>query len=312
MGCWYSTCFMSNLPIMPGDDIAIFILAPNYPYERTGMTCHPTDKYVPLGFPIFAEYDDDVRVRNVREINEYMSRYLHEFVPAYVKTGSVLVHDVDGDVEVPSFEKYEWDDIEDFVRNVANQELYVNDRNGKKEKLEHVMVHTDLYNALIKNMAHRIPYDCTETYEDLVHTKVVKTIEWLKEDDDLRAFAREKYGIDNPIIFRRFSDRVHVETFNRWHSLDKLVNYYLETEDGCIIDDVVRYIMWAQVMDLSRRGYHCLTGAGSQSQEMMVQRVIAEYIIVKCVEREAEAEADGYDEQEDGSVLEETLYWWND
>ena len=27
MGCWYSTCFISNLPIMPGDDIAIIVLA---------------------------------------------------------------------------------------------------------------------------------------------------------------------------------------------------------------------------------------------------------------------------------------------
>jgi hypothetical protein len=75
---------------MPGDDIAIFILAPNYPDEKDGLTCCPTERYMPQGFPIFAEYDDDIQVRNIREINEYMTRYLHEFATVYIKKGQHL------------------------------------------------------------------------------------------------------------------------------------------------------------------------------------------------------------------------------
>ena len=313
MGCWYSTCFISNLPLMPGDDIAIFILAPNYPDEKDGLTCYPTDRYIPLGFPIFAEYDDDVQVRNVREINEYMTRYLHEFAPVYVKKGSILIYDPDGDIDVPAFEEYKWDDIEDFVRSVIYQELYVDDRNGNKKKLEHVMIHTGLYNALLNNMSHRIPYGYAETLYDLYYAKVLRAIEWLKEEDDLRALVKAECGIDVPFL-RRFSDRVHIETFNRWMSLDKMVNYYLETEDGCIIDEIVRYIMWSTVMNYSRKGYHCISGGGSQCQEMMLQKIIAEYIVAKCTERELEAEEDAmeYGEPVEGNVLEETLYFWKD
>ena len=312
MGCWYSTCFMSHLPLMPGDDIAIFILAPNYPDEKDGLACYPAERYMPLGFPIFAEYDDDVQVCNIREINEYTTRYLHEFAPVYVKKGSTLIHHTDVDIEVPSFKEYEWDDIEDFIRSVIYQELYVDDRNGKKKKLEHVMVHTGLYNALLNNMSNRIPYGQTETLCNLYYAKVLRTIEWLKKEDDWIKKVEMECGKPIP-RFARFSDKIHLETFNRWNSLDKIVNYYLETEDDYIIDELVRHIMWAFVMNYSRYGYHCVSGGGSQCQEMMLQKIIAEFIVMKCNEREAEAAEDAVEcgEPLDDSVLEETLYWWD-
>lgn len=316
MGCWYSTCFMSHLPLMPGDDICIFILAPNYPDQKDGLMCYPNERYTPIGFPVFAEYDDDVQVRNVREINEYMNRYLHEFATIYVKDYTICV---DGEDQIV-YNEYEWDNTEEFVRDVVYGNLYV-DRDGKKLRLEHVMVHSKLRYNLINNIAKRIPYGQKESFGDLMYRKILKTIEWLKgeyehiakikDNEKLMAVFREN-GIDFP-CFRRFTDKIHLDSLSRWNSLDKMARYYVETEDGIILDDILNYILWNQVMHYSRYGYHCVSGGGSQCQEMMLQKIIAEFVIEKCNERELEAKEDMVDDkmEDELDVLSETLYFWD-
>jgi hypothetical protein len=89
-----------------------------------------------------------------------------------------------------------------------------------------------------------------------------------------------------------------------------MAKYYLETEDGYILDHILNYILWSHVMNYSRYGYCCVSGAGSQCQEMMLQKIIAEFIIVKCTEREMKAEED-CEEDYEGNVLEETLFWYD-
>jgi hypothetical protein len=296
---------MSHLPLRPGDDITIFLLAPHYPDQRDGLMCYPTERYAPIGFPILAEYDDDVQVRKIRDVKDYTIRYLHEFAPVYIKKGSTLVHDVDGDHEVPLFDEYKWDDLEDFVRDVIYGQLYV-DRDGKKLRLEHVMMHTDLYYDLIANVADRIPYGQTKTLEVLLEHKILTTIEWLKDDEAFTKLMQGKYGINAPAI-RRFSDRVHIDTYTRWKTLDRMAQYYIETENGLILDDIMDYILWNYVMNYSRYGYHCISGGGSQCQEMMLQKIIAEFILDKCESRKHESAKDYQ-----GNVLEETMYWWAD
>ena len=308
MGSWYSTCFMSHLPLIPGDDIAIFLLAPNYKHEKDGLTCYPTDRYSPIGFPIFAEYDDDTQFRNIREINEYMERYLQEFATVYTRKrhcGDI------GEEDTFTFEKYEWADLEHFVEGVVYGKLWVDDRNGEKQRLEHTMVHTDLYNKLIQNISQRIPYGQTETLETLTYRKILKTMEWLKEEDELIAKLKHEMPLMEFWPLKKFTDKVPLDTFSRWDTLNTMARYFIETDDGYILDHILNYILWNQVMNYSRYGYHCVSGGGSQCQEMMLQKIIAEFVVVKCTERELGAEEDGYNGS-DGSVLEETLLWWDD
>jgi hypothetical protein len=140
-------------------------------------------------------------------------------LPLYIsKKGSIYIEGV-GDS--PVFEEYKWDDIEDFVRSVIYQELYVDDRNGDKKRLEHVMMHTGLYTALLNNMSNRIPYGQTETLYELYLAKVVRTIEWVKGENDWISQVERECSKKIP-RFARFSDKIHLETFNRWNSLDKM------------------------------------------------------------------------------------------
>lgn len=315
MGSWYNTCFMSHLPLMPGDDIAIFLLAPNYKHEKDGLTCYPTDRYSPIGFPIFAEYDDDTQFRNIREINEYMERYLQEF--ATVFTRKRHYGDI-GEEDTFTFEKYVWTDLEQFVKGVVYGELWVDDRNGQKQRLEHTMVHTELYYNLIRNISHRVPYGQTETFETLMDRKILKTMEWLREEDEYiseiklnsQVMAKLKEDGIEFAGFRKFTDKVPLDTFSRWDTLNTMARYFIEADDGYILDHILNHILWNQVMHFSRYGYHCISGGGSQCQEMALQKIIAEFVIKKCDEREHESRCESYDEY-DGNVLEETILWWD-
>jgi len=55
MGCWNHTCFLSNLSISAGTDIALMTLIQTEP----GMgSCRPTEHYYPAPVMIYGEYDD--------------------------------------------------------------------------------------------------------------------------------------------------------------------------------------------------------------------------------------------------------------
>ena len=302
MGCWYSTCFMSNLPIMPGDDIAIIVLAPNYPSRKTQLTCNATDRYSPIGAPFFAEYDDDLRIRNLKSVSTHNIRYFKEFANLHEASGRVSIDGKD----FISYEKYKIESMEKFLIDVVEGRVYV-DRKGfgedDKAPLEHVMIHASLYEILINNVANRKPVNCEDTYENEIYTKVIKTIEWMKEEDEMLTNLRDEIQVDM-LRVRRFSDRVHIDSLSRWSPMDKFAKYYLESENEEILDDIVKYVIWATVMNMSRKGYHCISGAGSQDRELMIHKLIADWVYKKC--EEAIESSDDFE----GNALEESIYFW--
>jgi hypothetical protein len=60
MGCWYETCGFSNLPIMPGDRVLLFLLARGTECDdgRSGFS-YPSGQWSPICLPLFGKYDDD-------------------------------------------------------------------------------------------------------------------------------------------------------------------------------------------------------------------------------------------------------------
>ena len=64
MGCWNATCNVSNLPIFWGDKVVLIPLVKVSSKETKFNPCYPTDNFIPLGFPIFGEYDDYGRLEN--------------------------------------------------------------------------------------------------------------------------------------------------------------------------------------------------------------------------------------------------------
>lgn len=77
MGCWNATCGVSQLPILAGEKIRVFILEPSMHSDRSpNMTCYSTDHYTPLGIPFVAEYNDYGSVEN--SVENYNTEILHK------------------------------------------------------------------------------------------------------------------------------------------------------------------------------------------------------------------------------------------
>ena len=57
MGCWNGSCFLTNLPIMHGEDVRVFILHNQHP-NYGNRYCNPTDCYCPLAFSFKGKYND--------------------------------------------------------------------------------------------------------------------------------------------------------------------------------------------------------------------------------------------------------------
>lgn len=57
MGCWNHTCALTNLPVMGGDDVYVFILE-EHPFNRTHNYCYPTNFWCPLPIYFEGKYDD--------------------------------------------------------------------------------------------------------------------------------------------------------------------------------------------------------------------------------------------------------------
>lgn len=66
MGSWNGTCGVSQLPIMYGDDVAIFLMKKNKYNREDYMGCvHSDNFYEPVSPAIFGRYDDYGRVTDV-------------------------------------------------------------------------------------------------------------------------------------------------------------------------------------------------------------------------------------------------------
>lgn len=67
MGSWNGTCGISQLPIMPGDDVAIFLIKENMSSQINHFGCvHADDYYFPISPALIGKYDDCGRVQDVK------------------------------------------------------------------------------------------------------------------------------------------------------------------------------------------------------------------------------------------------------
>ena len=301
MGCWNETCFMSNLPIRWGNKVAFFVFAPTS-HQEIMETCYPDDNYVPLCFPIIGEYDDYGRIENFT-MNPYMEQYLKTFTNLYT-----IHHNSDGEKELVD---YQYTTAESFIERLCGHSLFVNSVTSKdKLPLEFVMMHYELYQKLLDDMANRIPYGKSDNLKTLHHNRVINVLKKISEkrNDFCDDIFKEKFGEMWAKQQFNFCDEYRFSHEYRWRSMNAMADLYLETQDDTLVDDIVNHIMWCHVMTYSRKGYHCYSGGGSQSLEYKIHKIIAEFILAKCEEYRND-EDEGYQPE---SILSETIFFWGD
>lgn len=280
MGYWNETCFMSNLPICYGDKVALFVLAPAS-RQVLGEAYYPSDNFVALGFPIIGTYDDYGGIEKV-SINPYMERYLASFKMFRKQTGT------SGEDE---YVDYHYKSVKEFLDALTSNQLFVNTALPvKKSSMSYVMIHYELYQSLLMDMANRKPYGDSQTLKELHRVGIVQALKQMYDEV-------QDFGSNLGFTAFNLSDYYHYSQDNRWKSMDKMAKYYLEfCSDDELIDEIVDFILWHMVMLYSRKGYHCYSGAGSQSAEYKIHKLIATFILEKCEERQNGSSDDSLEE----------------
>ena len=298
MGSWYATCFMSHLPIEPGQRVAAIILAPRNHDGVSACTCNADDYFVPIGTPIFGKYDDCGALRDI-DANDYMKRYLEQ-----LKLTIPLVNEND-------HHEYFFATLEDVVSDIARKNLYVD-----KKELDMVLIHEDLYYKLLNEVANRIPYDHTESLRDLHTYAIIQAIDKVAEGraniEKLKAEGIDAFeNVEDTLWFSKLHDYLRYANDHRWNSMDWFAEEYLRTKDEVIIQMIADYIMWHTVVEYSRSAYGCMSGRGSQCCEMRLQTIIAEFIIVRSLLKQSEIEPELIDKTDTNGILRDTMYFWD-
>ena len=276
MGYYYGTCFMSNIHILTGEEVAIFVLAPSHTDTTPGFGYYPDSKFKTIGFPIIAEFDEDTGFRNINHVNAYAEEYFRSAIQMYRKKRS----EDDGTV----FEEYHWEDIDQFVQRLMYGELFVRCEDDEIRQMSYVMMHEGLRQNLLVHMGSRIPYDNTENLRRLIKNKVQTSIDeckktyswWIECPNEVR--QKFPYKAD-------FSLWSSIESYEPWDNLNIMVTYYIKSPENEIVDEIAEYAIWRYVMSRSRKGYHC-NPLGGQCEDMMCQAIIAEFVLDKFEERE--------------------------
>jgi hypothetical protein len=267
---------MSNTPILSGEKIAIFVLAPKHTDIEPGLGVVAESKFKPVGFPIIAEFDEDTDFRNISYVSPYAEQYLRAYLHLYRKDRSIEDENV-------AFQEYQWESLEKFLAHLISWELFVKCEDGEIRRLSYAMMHEELRSDLLKHVSSRVPYGETETYRKLMADKVRKAIEKCEVD------YTDWLGYHNTIRQKcnwnsKFSLWSKIEGDEPWDNLDTMVTYYILKPESDIVNDIVDHALWRTVMCYSRKGYHCYP-VGSQCEDMQYLKIIAEFTLQKCNER---------------------------
>lgn len=120
MGCWNGTCGISQLPILAGEKIRVFILKPssgtNKFVTNPNSFVYSTDMFDALGVPFVAEYDDYGSVENV--VEDYNSKIIHAALKDMVVLPKNKPFSKGDDVQLNGKSHFEIVDIQDDMVSV--------------------------------------------------------------------------------------------------------------------------------------------------------------------------------------------------
>lgn len=296
MGCWNETCFFSNLPIMAGERIVLIPLISSFGIE-SGKTCYVTDNYSPMGFVFRGEYNDYGGIENYS-----VSNIINDFFSTK-KIKKIYNKDVTEEDCIKAFkqsslkspmniaknlmqaEPIDFANIDEFLEHLIHEGLCYGIR---KLPLNFVMIHEELYDSLINEIGERIPYGQGKTFRKLWEENIYNFK--AKKEQDKKIW--KELGMDIVPCISSPSQEIGIPGANGCY--DFMLSKILEGRDD-LIDVLVDTVMLTTAVSLSRKGYLCLSGAGSQSQEYKIHLLLSNFIEKKAKEHEN---------------TEESLFWW--
>ena len=297
MGYWNATCNITNLPICGGDKVVLIPLV-KVKDECGFNVCYPTDVFVPFGFPLFGEYDEYGAIENIKTLKENEEHLLNSFNYFYKKNDGVNIR----------YEVIMKNNLDDFVKNVlcTRSNSYIRTNSVLHENglvgISYMMVHAEVYHAMVNKVANYITSDNISFREKL-------TNDFSKEIGKCRKDFENYVNIKNEYIKKNLSSEktealFDMMTFEKYCNLTKTL-FSIGTLNPCrvawqemtkkliaddlqsLLDEVVNLHLFTKALSLSRKGYLCDSGAGSQDTETDMNYLIANFIIKHIEEKNA-------------------------
>lgn len=307
MGCWNATCNISNLPIFWGDKVVLIPLVKVSSKSTKFNPCYPTDNFVPLGFPIFGEYDDYGRVEHAHT-SEWNEAHLRQFKYYFEER----------DDDAP--EKYKpvtlKEDFDAFVGQVlcCSEGCYI-DLDNKyfhpegKAMVTYMMIHQGVYEKLLADMAGRIPYNHSVCLKEAMIPKLVEQLDkYIKLCPSREECSTQiAYEMFEHMMLKDVCENVfgYPNYFHQYFIWKDLAVHLVQDAEmkAPLLSDIATMKIWTLTLSYLRKGYLCDSGCGGQSGEMRLHLILAQ-----CIQDEVARIRESHEWDEDGDA--ETIYLW--
>lgn len=262
MGCWNETCFLSNLPIVDSDEVKVFILMESK--EIKSKPCCHTDNYVPICLPFDAKYNEYGGVKEV-VVSEH-TEYLINNLAIINSDGTKYIY--------KSMEQF----IEDIIRGTIKMRHAFDERT-----LTVAYAHKRIYNQITVYSKITVPQNANknlqscliEKYDDIKKYIVdLYKLENSRDTMDMYYHQQKRDFIKDNLYGTGYTNSIY---FPCWTLLSSV--HILETMLDDFITEFIDFIAFDMALAKSRIGYLSISGAGSQSTSIAIQKIIAEFIL---------------------------------
>lgn len=191
MGSWYGTCGVSQLPIVDGDKVVLFLLQKNVDEDVSynGM-CHSDEIYEPVSVAVIGEYNDYGRI----VVKDYDSRSI------------LKLYGEDADLT----------DVGKLI-----------DEKSEEKGLYFMLVHFDIYNKVIAEYGNmKNWFTKGKSYRSYMKESIQEFIELNRSENSLTAFMgnANRFKAETQWKLSIYTEKTKKDIFDEDYKNDKLVD----------------------------------------------------------------------------------------
>ena len=271
MGSWNKTCGLSNLPIMAGEPVYVFVLEKNDP-KYTTEQCYTTWLYKPAMIPFYAEYNDYGAGENCAGIGlEILMNNIRD-VLIEMPQGKNVYHDIP--VVRSGFT------VKNFFESVLESRLFMKNAHGNAVNIDFVMCRKDIVDYVLNNYQIETYYQ--NNYVDIkfqnLANDIPNLIKLISENIDKTVpyFVLENMLHKHKLLIMKFMRFDNYENSRIFSGLDQLLDNNCENPQRLeeILTDVLKFMWINMYMTHVRKTWMPAGHEGSQSDERNAYRTL--------------------------------------
>lgn len=268
MGCWNHTCAVTGLPIYEGEDVEVIMLM-NSAHPEKSSHCYPTSYHIPIPLTFQGQYNDYGAVENCKGIALPVLINAIRDNMVELEEGENEYHDIPAKKE--EFDVNKMFDLDHENRLFMAQHPMQHDMRNCIP-LKHIVVRKTVYDTIVENFK-------IEQWNEKTNTIIFKQLKDLTKEYDI--FLQDVIAamIINPVLKESTIGNTEIADlisfrgmttygFNKLLTINEIVISMLENKKEDVkdfIDNAVRFALFAQFMQDTRREWHVPSGVGSQN-----------------------------------------------